>query len=901
MKSSKVPFLSVALVLLAWPVLGQTLTGSVVGTVRDEQGAPLSGATVTLLGKTGSTKTAADNKGAYRFPSVDPGLYAVRAEFPQFQALTQDNVAITISRQLTVDFALKIARVAETVDVRGEAQVVDVTSSAQTEGLSQEILFNFPVTRFAQALLNYAPGINGDSAFGGGDASNGFYLDGVSTRSPGGGSDYIYMNYDVIEDFQVLGLGAPAEYGNFTGAIINYVSRSGGNDFGALFDARYSTRGLGASNVTPGIVAQNPFLGDPQKTIKLLDVTAQLSGPIVKDRLFFFVGMQRYELNAKPPGPRTSLNEVTPRLNAKLTYQPTPSDTLTAAFQGEDYNRTGRSNFYAGANATTDALSLNEDGPDRLWTVQWRHLFGSGTFLEAKYHGYTAKDYLDPRVAAPIHFDSKTGVYSGGGGYFDYSDRQQHTVQASISHYAEAFGHHDFKFGVEIERSRARDRSGYTGGLYFYDYNGAPYRAYSYSYDVTGDNHRTSFYAQDSWKVNDRLTINPGLRLDILHGINPASNKTVYSTTNLAPRFGIAYDLTGDHKTALRAFYGQYYEALLEYQYYRLLPGTSDRVTFDMTGPAPVEISRDPLSNLAYRIDPNIKHPKVEEFIAAFERALTGEVRLSVTGVVRNNRNFIGSVIPSARWIPTTVTNALTGQPLLVYTWANKDQSANDLLITNPDGFVFKDPNGQPLGTTEASARYRGLIVSLERRRSKRWQAKVSYVLSQNKGTVDPFSGEHIGYGRQFETPTLALLNASGSFIASRPHEFKVFLGYDIPKIEVSLNAYYRHISGETYTPFQRFSSSVINFGALVGREPNLEPLGLERLPAESLLDLRAEKVFKVRGGRLGVYADIFNLFNASLINGVQNRVPSSNGILYGSPDSIVEPRQVTFGARWSF
>jgi len=127
-----------------------------------------------------------------------------------------------------------------------------------------------------------------------------------------------------------------------------------------------------------------------------------------------------------------------------------------------------------------------------------------------------------------------------------------------------------------------------------------------------------------------------------------------------------------------------------------------------------------------------------------------------------------------------------------------------------------------------------------------------------------------------------------------------------VPKVELNVNAYYRLISGGTYTPYQRYSSSEINFTASsLGREPWLEPLGSRRLDTENLLDLRLEKTFKVPGGRIGIYADIFNVFNASQVDDAQNRVPSinvdGNTVAFGSPTSIVSPRQVTFGARWSF
>jgi outer membrane receptor protein involved in Fe transport len=897
----------VAAALVPAALSAQSLTGAVSGTVRDEQGAALPGAVLTLTGRAGSTTATAAADGAYRFPSVDPGTYSVKAEMAQFQAQQRDSLAVSVGLHLTVDFTLKLAGVEETLLVSGEAPVVDVTSSGAANTLSQGLLFQLPLSRRAQDILNYAPAINDDVGYGGGSGSNALYLDGLDTRSPSTGSQYVYVNYNIIEEVQVQGLGAPAEYGAFTGAIVNTVTRSGGNQFSGLFDVQYSTGSYASDNISSDIAAQNPSLAEPVITDKLLDITGQISGPIKKDELFFLVSAQRYQLTYDPAGPRTELDEVTPRLTAKLNWMPGPNDHLTLNFQGEDYNRKGLSNpRYVGALATTDELSRTEDSQDRLLNLQWRHLFGSSTFLEVKAVGWWAYDYLDPTVEAPIRCDGLTGECVGGGGYRAYFDRSRQQVNASVSHYAEAWGKHDFKFGVELERARVRDRLSYVGGFYYYDYGG-PYWAYTYGYDQTGDSHRDSFYAQDSWRVNDRLTVNAGLRFDWVRGLSPDLDEKVFDTKSLAPRIGVAYDLTGNRDTVLKGFYGRYYEGAFQTYYYRLLPGLEDLVTYDITGGEPVEIDRVPRSELIYRLDPDIEHPRVDEFSVAVERALSSDVRLTLTGVIRDHKDFISSVNPSARWEPLTVENGLTGEPLTVYGWANPDESERDFLITNPDGFVFLDVDGNPIGTASASRKYRALMAVLSKRLSNRWQAQLSYVLSKNEGTVDPYSVEAVGYGRQFENPNLGLVNADGEFDYSRRHEVKLFASYRVPVVEVDLSGYYRWISGYPYTAYQRFTASEIPNLPASGREPWIEPRGSRRGENESILDLRLEKVFKIGGGddRLGLYADITNVFNTAWINDVQQRFPSrdieGSTVPFEGPTSVTPSRQLTLAARWSF
>ena len=304
---------------------------------------------------------------------------------------------------------------------------------------------------------------------------------------------------------------------------------------------------------------------------------------------------------------------------------------------------------------------MNQDSPEAVWGVQWRHLFGTRTFAEVKYSGWWGYYYLDPALNSPASYDLTQGTWSGGGLYNYYADRKRNQVNASISHYADAFGKHDLKFGVEIERSSVHSQFGYTGGLYYYDYTEyypkGQYLAYDYGYDSEGRNGRESLYAQDSWKPTDRLTINAGVRVDFVRGRSPVLDKTVYSNTNWAPRIGFAFDATGDGKTVIRGHYGQYYEAMLYDQYARAMPGFTDFVGYSYD---PEGKKCGPLGNCfsessrllypVYGVDPNMKQPRVDEWTAGLERALTNDLRFSVTGMWRQDKNVQGSVYPDARW-----------------------------------------------------------------------------------------------------------------------------------------------------------------------------------------------------------------------------------------------------------
>ncbi len=864
----------------------QSLLGTVSGVVTDEQGGSLPGATVTLTGKTGSKTAVTDAAGAFRFVAVEPGTYSVGAELASFSPRKQENIVVTIGK------------------------------TATDNSLDKDLLFNLPLNRFVASLLDYTPGVNAGSAFGGGaDTSNGLYFDGVDTRDPSAGTAWVFVNFNIVEEVQVQGLGANAEYGSFTGGVVNTITRSGGNATSGLFDVQYTKDSLASDNVTPELLAQNPDLGNSAATTKYLDFTAQLGGPIIKDKLFYFFSAQRLENNEDPSGPVELTTELSPRFNGKLTYLPTQNDTISLQMQYDQYNLTGRDGW--GGTITKD-VTVDEEAPETVWNAQWRHLFGSNTFLEARFAGYAGYFDLFPPAATigkSAHYDVTTNITSNGAGYRSLYDRDRNQLNAALTHYADKWGKHEMKFGLEIERSSARNRNIYEGGIFYYDYTAyypvGQYYGYDSSYDFKPKIARESFFAQDSWKPNNRLTINAGVRLDRGRGYDGGAQDIgkVYDFTAWAPRFGFALDLTGDQKTVLKAHYGEFVDSLSGTYFRRAIPGLGPYLGYcynpegtDFTGP---EGNTFDVCNRVdfplYNVDPNLKHPRVQQYTATIERALSSDMRIAVTGTYRKWKNFVDTVLPDARWIPFETEDRLNNAPITTYQLEDQAATSN-FLITNVDGTQYFDPEGNLLGTAEAKRDYKSVMVVLNKRFSHRWQAQASYVYSKVEGTVD-----NDGNGTRtsnFISPNRSLINFDGPMTYDRPHELKILGTFVIPKIEVSISPYWKTVSGYAYNVQQTVSRSATNMPfALVSstaRTINLEPRGSRRTDTQSRLDLRAEKIFEVNQGndRIAVYADVFNVFNANYNTDVFNNVADENFL---APFSITTPRQITLGVRWSF
>ncbi len=459
---------------------------------------------------------------------------------------------------------------------------------------------------------------------------------------------------------------------------------------------------------------------------------------------------------------------------------------------------------------------------------------------------------------------------------------------------------------MEIERSTTRNRSTYVDDVYYYDIGGVPAYAYSYGYDVEGDNRRNTFYAQDQWTFG-RVTANLGVRIDGHSGVG-ANGTEYYSSNAVAPRLGIAVDLTGRATSVVRAFYGQLYGGAVFASWSRAVPGIFDEVTYEVLQPGNrlVEIDRVPAED-KYAVDPDIKHPRTDEFNVALEQQLFGRMKATVTYIRRRSENFINSFLIDGQWAPLTVTNSKTGAPLTIYRWANRGDGEQHFNITNVDDVTYLGPGGQPIGTSDATREYDGVMFVLNRPLQNRWQGQISYVLSKTEGRVT--SAAFNGFqSSQFETPNTILINRDGPVPIDPRHEVKIFFGYQIPRIEVGLNTLFRSVTGNTYTPFQRITAGT--FGWNTSNDVQIEPQGSFRNDTLNLVDLRLEKVFNAGFNRFGIYVDVDNLFNVGTVTTRQTRFPGASitsptgdsvFVDFGGATAVTAARQATFGLRWSF
>lgn len=893
-------------------------TGAIVGTALDEDNAPLPGVTVTLSSPQlmGDRTVVTGADGSFRFPALPPGDYVVTAELSGFTTVRQENVRVSTTVRLTIDFTMKLATIEEEITVIAESPTVDIKSSETASvTLGDDLLRNIPFSNFAMDILQLAPGVTGSVAYGASSSTGiSYQMDGVDVSDPEAGSAWVFMDPHIIEEAKIMGIGAPAEYGNFTGIIFNLVTKSGGNEFSGHFEGDFQgkleakPKGLWGTENNQAYIDDFPGLSSPAR--ELWEIGGHLGGPIKKDKVWFYVGAHYFRRKNYVTGFPEPVDYKMPRLFFKINAQLSPSTSIMTFYENDVYDGINRGS----AAYVSPEACVNQTSPDDVGNFSLTQIITPKTFLDLKAAFFVGSYYLEPEVGRDIsaHYDVTPGVTirrTDSAGWFYLADRARYQANVNITHYAEDFihGNHDFKFGMEFEYGKVRSRYGYTGpnnwyyvDYFAYGYNG-PYLAYQYEgYDMNSRYTRIEEFVQDSWKVTDRLNVNVGLRLSHFRGTVKDVSGAVYSNFRISPRIGFAYDLLGDKTTILKAHFGQFAEAMLTAYHDRLNPGSafSDYVGhyFDLGDDQWHEWFRIEHESL-YTMDPDIKHPYMNQFTASIERELFRDASLSVTYIYRDWKNIMGPIDNAAIWEPVTVNDPETGAAYTVY------ENTND---GNPQYVLKNLKEGDPgIGSNIPYRRYWGFEFMFNKRFSNKWQLLASYVYSKAYGTIDNGFADDIGWGGSVESPNF-WLNADGNSTNDPTHTLKLQGTYVLP-FGVYLTGYFRAITGDAWT--RRMRTSRLYHGRVTFYT---EPRGSNHYPIYKVLDIRLEKTFILAEKfRLGLMVDVFNVFNDNTITSWGTRI-GYDWQVPGDPDyytstdghdlfGIVRARQARVGIRLMF
>ncbi len=893
----------------------QVITGRLVGTVRDATGAVLPGATVTLSSPDliGGPKTQTTSaSGQYRFPNLAPGVYALMVSHEGFSDYSEEDLRISVGATVERNAVLRLAGVEEAILVRGESPLIDTHEAGLSSRIESSSLQNLPVARNSiYDLMGTVPGVSSRSytdenpylsVFGSGTNENTFLLDGANLTTTSMGNPWPEPDTDIMEEIEIVSLGASAEYGNLTGAVFNVVTKQGGNDF--RFDASYYFQSQSLTSRPVELECNCPSDTSGYHREHYRDFSTHLGGPILRDRLWFFGGYQRQRSADSQPGadpdyPREVEND---RMFWKITWQVTPNLHVLHSFHTDFWAHPGTPSVSRPYETTA-----TQDGHSPASTfADVTHYVSANTFWEARISSFRGPAELTPNgdpTAAP-HFDIATGMSSGGAQFFGWGDETRTTVQAKVSHYTDDFlsSGHDFKFGAQYVRGSFSMFYGYPGGGMYYDYAGEPYLAYlRQPYGTGGRTENLGVFAEDVVRIGQRLTLNLGLRFDHTRAISPdlpevnalgeetggtvSGLGTLYTWNDFSPRVGVNVQLTDDGRTALRAAYGRFHQGVMGMEMSVVHPGVSpislafyDPATEDFA----VVATFDPLADI--EIDPRTRSPNVDQISVGVDRELGRDYALGISYVYKDGRDFIGWTDTGGIYGEDTATLE-DGSQLTVYPLLN-DASERFFVLTNVPEFFL---------------RYNGLLLTLTKRWSHDWQAAASYSLSEARGLMASswfFAGaaqpsSTFGWNTYGRDPN-HFTNSTGNLPNDRTHMFRAQGSWQIPRIGVLVAANFQYLTGKPWTGW-----AVVRLpqGALPLK---VEPRGSRRVSSQSLLDLRLSKSFHLGSrGRVDLLVDILNLLNDSAEEGhISENVFSPQ---FGEPSQFVLPRRAMIGLKLVF
>ena len=557
-------------------------TGTIRGTIKDTEGSTLPGVTITVTSPAiMGTQTAVTNEtGAFRLSLLRVGVYSLTAALQGFQTIKRENIYVGLNATVTLNIELTPTKIEEQVTVVAASPVVDVKSSTVAKYFRSDLLQNLPIARDLGTIVTLAPGVVSSTSIKGGTAANTIYhVDGLYANDPDNAQLGANVDFNMMEEVQVMTGGMPAEVGIATGGYVNAVTRSGGNKFTGLLQT-FLNREPWTTIVVPEDQLRAMGLARPNVSVFSYDFSGSFGGPIFKDKLWFFTN-GRYGRSETRSGfvPWKSPNGVTytdfNRKNwnwggfGKLTFQ--PSKNLRVTFNG-NYRAA-----YANTRANGIFMPFDCTYTDDPWANT--NAFGSvtyiidpNTFIEARV------GYLEVSAMLKLPDPSQTGAdlntvahnYDRFTYYwFGTGDRTNEwigrpTVQSSIhlTRFQDNFlgGDHEIKAGLELNTVACNWSDWQENPLIQYWWNGNPYywRGYNnlsgpdplhgdgqiglYFMGTTRENSmaksrglRYSGYLQDSWTVKNRLTVNFGLRYDYTRGWIPEMNK--------ARTGGIAYSV----------------------------------------------------------------------------------------------------------------------------------------------------------------------------------------------------------------------------------------------------------------------------------------------------------------------------------------------------------------------
>jgi hypothetical protein len=879
----------------------------------------------------GTKVAVTDANGEFRLSLLPPGDYTLNASLTGFAPVSQRNINVGLNRTVTLELTMGASTVTDTITVTATAPVLDVTSTTTGANVTSETIESLPMARDFYAVAQVAPGTSADAAgttvYGSTGAENQYIIDGLNTTGVELGTEAKTLNFDFIQEVQVITGGLPAEYGRVTGGVVNAITKSGGNEFkGDVF-----AYGAGGSLQSDNSTAAER----PETTTTVNDVADEkdfgftLGGFIVRDRLWFFGAFDRvnetdsYSIIRDQQGvPGTPLpgavldEDITRDLySAKLTWQATSSQNVTLSILGDPSENEGAlgSQFLLSGPPTTFDGTVTSGGNDAI--LRYSGVFGASwlvnatagthheeTFIEGP--GKTMAHYIDQRVS--------TLPTSGGFGFHQDQEFDRDIIKADVTRY---LGRHELKVGADQEQLSAYNAS-WNGGagqrIYIRSHpslvtannpDGIYYRHRYYIDDTAPGFDRAnpatwvintplesspettnmSAFVQDSWKITSFFTLNAGVRweqqeLGDRFGANAVTLDDMY-----APRVGFIWDVARNGRSKFFANYGRFYESIPMDINIRAFGGELQCFCYNFSAdpnvfqPVPffnsVANGGDPnapvrhtLNGGATPVDPDLKGQYVDEMLLGYEYELANNLAVGIQGTYRK----LGRVVED-------FLDPVSGH----YHIANPGEGT---------GVNMSFYDYEPAIAPDVERTFKGVQLHARKRFSNRAQLFASYLWSRLEGNYDGLFQASTGQldpniNSAFDYADF-MINSNGLLSNDRTHQFKLYGSYTLDKgfangLTVGFSTYYA--SGYPLNAYG-YSAGYQNY------EYYLAPRGsLGRGPSEYEADLHFGYPVALGQTRLNLILDVFNILDRQAVTRVDERynLSSDGDPCAGIPDGL--------------
>ena len=902
---------------------GQIASG-ISGTVRDTSGAVLPGVTVEAASPVlieGSRTTVTNSNGQYQITDLRPGEYVVTFTITGFKTVRREGIVLSAAFTATVNTDLQVGQLEESITVTGESPLVDVRNSVSQSVMTREKLDLIPTGKDPFSVGQLIPGVTTSTPDVGGTqimqqptlqvhgSSNldGVYMvDNVQIQHMGFGGNQtgFYFNDGLMEEisYQTSSLPAEAPVG---GVQINMIPRDGGNVYrGTLFatagNTRFQANNLDDELIQLGFTARN-------KVKSIYDVNATFGGPIARERLWFFATYRKWSSNNylgntfDSRGNQAADDQNIQDATLRLTFQASPRNKIAAHYDRSAKSRSQRPNNWINASISEPVSSVvQKTNLNYIGELKWsspitnRLITEAAVFTMPVNYSLLFQPSADPNAIAT--FDQVRSVFAGVSPRQDINHARMFTYAGYMAYVT---GSHNVKAGVQVRTGWSEELFETRGDIVQIVSNGVP-QSVRIVNNPSGHNEsgmNMALYVQDSWTLG-RVTLNPGVRFERFTMSIPAQSAgagtwvpardfaaqdNIVNWNTVSPRFGFAWDLFGDGRTAVKGGLSRY-DRLAGVTIVQPLNGRNIAFQTCPWSDANAnlraelsEIARDRCTgslqpSLGF-VDEGLKRPHQWEYTVMMQRQVGDRTSVMVGYYGRRFWNLyttVNDAVPSTAYTPVTIVNPLTNEPMTVYNQdpATRGQVRN-VLKTIPE--LRQWYNGVEF---QAHTRFTNFTVF------------GGLTIGRSEGDQD---------GGDLNNPNVRI-NNQGAVGFDAPYQIRGGFSYTLPR-DVQFSGSIREQSGLPQTRTYPVTTAQVPGLTQVTQNVQVAQRGEFRYPWVNLVDLRVAKVFRFGDRRFEPTIDVFNVFNNNAVTNAVQTVGSS----LGRPSAIVMGRLVRIGGRITF